>query len=92
MRVHLSARALPGLEPANPHPVLLTIRSAHWISSHAEHRTTAPELLGLLRRRTEVNALILERFHHELRERQNARLFNIDLKDDVLEQLGFFLD
>jgi hypothetical protein len=93
MRVHLSAQALPGhVLAADPSPVLLTIRSVHWLWSHAEHRTTAPDLLTLLRRRTDVNALALDRFQNELSKGQSARLADVELNDEVLERLGFFLD
>lgn len=94
MRVHLSARIVPepGSSAAKADSVLLTIRAVHWQTGHSEHRTTAPELLSLLRRRTDVNALTLERFGEQLRRQQDARLFHIEMGDDLLERVGFFVE
>jgi hypothetical protein len=93
MRVHLSARAISeSSDPNDSRTVLLTIRSAHWAPSRAEHHTTAPELVSILRRHTEIRAIEIERFRDKLNNRQDARLFHINLHDDALQRLGFFLD
>ncbi len=93
MRVDLNAHI-----PPHPYqgfgsvPLVLTIKSAIGIPGQSEYRTTAPELLRMLDKRTDINSAVLDRFKQSLTQAKDARMRNVDLSEEVLTTLGFFID
>lgn len=72
-------------------PLFVTIATARGLPANFQHSTTAQELLELLDKRTDLNAAVLDRFREELRFASQAKLSNVEMSEDLLEKLGFFV-
>ncbi len=72
-------------------PLFVTIETARGIRANYQHSTTAQELLDLLDKRTDLNAAVLDRFREELRFAQIAKLSDVEMSEDLLETMGFFV-
>ncbi|HEX3941939.1 MAG TPA: hypothetical protein VHX11_10700 [Acidobacteriaceae bacterium] len=72
-------------------PLFITLETARGLRAHSQHSTTAQELLDLLDKRTDLNAAVLDRFREELRFAQSAKLSDVEMSEDVLEKIGFFV-
>ena len=57
----------------------------------AGYRRLRDELLHLLDKRTDLNAAVLDRFREELKFTHAAKLSDIEMSEEVLEQIGFFV-
>jgi hypothetical protein len=92
MRVNIRAR-LPHQQASDFRtlPVAVTIENSRGIKANYQHATTAAELLYLLDKRTDLNAAVLDRFREELKFTHAAKLSDIEMSDEVLEQIGFFV-
>ena len=53
--------------------------------------TPTGKLLHLLDKRTDLNAAVLDRFREELKFTHAAKLSDIEMSEEVLEQIGFFV-
>jgi hypothetical protein len=92
MRVNIRAR-LPH-QQANDFrtlPLAVTIETARGLKANYQHATTAAELLHLLDKRTDLNAAVLDRFREELKFTHAAKLSDIEMSEEVLEAIGFFI-
>jgi hypothetical protein len=92
MRVNIRARSPQ--QQANDFrtlPLAVTIENSRGIKANYQHATTAAELLHLLDKRTDLNAAVLDRFREELKFTHTAKLSDIEMSDDVLEAIGFFV-
>jgi hypothetical protein len=92
MRVNIRARSPH--QPVNDFrslPLAVTIENSRGIKANYQHATTAAELLHMLDKRTDLNAAVLDRFREELKFTHAAKLSDIELSDDILEQIGFFV-
>ena len=47
--------------------------------------------MHLLDKRTDLNAAVLDRFREELKFTHAAKLSDIEMSEEVLEQIGFFV-
>jgi hypothetical protein len=93
MRVNLIARAFDRSEPgAGAIPLSLTIRPACGLPGDYEYPTDSAALLLLLRQQTDLPASVLERFEKTLKAPLGARLLGVDLSDNVLTNIGYFID
>ena len=92
MRMNIQARLPKRLsQDFRGLPLFVTIETARGIRANYQHSTTAQELLDLLDKRTDLNAAVLDRFREELRFAQSAKLSDIEMSEDLLETLGFFV-
>jgi hypothetical protein len=92
MRVNIRARAPhPQASDFRSLPLAVTIETARGLKAHYQHATTAAELLLLLDKRTDLNAAVLDRFREELKFTHAAKLSNIEMSEEVLDDIGFFV-
>jgi hypothetical protein len=92
MRVNIRART-PQQHAHDFHslPLAVTIENSRGLKANYQHATTAAELLHLLDKRTDLNAAVLDRFREELKFTRAAKLSDVEMSDEVLEQIGFFV-
>ena len=92
MRVNIKAR-LPHQQASDFRtlPVAVTIENSRGLRANYQHATTAAELLYMLDKRTDLNAAVIDRFREELKFTHAAKLSDIELSEEVLEQIGFFV-
>ena len=94
MRVHLQARStvpVPGSIRGGV-PLTVSIRPANCLAGNYEYQTDSSTLLRLLRRKTDLSELELDHFEVQLLRSKQVRLPAIKLQDDVLEEIGYFID
>lgn len=72
-------------------PLFLTVETARGLPAHYQHSIAAQELFELLDKRTDLNAAVLDRFREELRFARQAKLSDVELSEDLLEKIGFFV-
>jgi hypothetical protein len=91
MRVNIRAR-LPHQQASDFRtlPLAVTIENSRGLKANYQHATTAAELLHLLDKRTDLNAGVLDRFREELKFTHAAKLSDIEMSEEVLEEIGFF--
>jgi hypothetical protein len=70
----------------------LTIRPACGLPGDYDCRTDSKALLRLLRLQTDLPAYVLKQFEVGLRNRYGARLMGVELNDNVLTKIGYFID
>ncbi|MEA2539176.1 MAG: hypothetical protein QOH35_542 [Acidobacteriaceae bacterium] len=92
MRVNIRAR-MPHQQTSDFRtlPVAVTIENSRGLKANYQHATTAAELLHLLDKRTDLNAAVLDRFREELKFTKAAKLSDIEMSEEVLEAIGFFI-
>jgi hypothetical protein len=73
-------------------PVSLTIRPACGLPGDYEFPINSAELLHMLRKQTDLPADVLQRFEKNMRARISGRLLGVELSDDVLTDIGYFID
>jgi hypothetical protein len=93
MRVNLIA------QPSNqtksgigPVPLSLTIRPACGLPGDYEYRTDSSSLLWLLHRQTDLPAAVIDRFERSMYSSADARLLGVELSEQVLTEIGYFID
>jgi hypothetical protein len=91
MRVNIRA-SLPHQQTSDfrTRPVAVTIENSRGLKANYQHATTAAELLRLLDKRTDLDAGVLQRFQEELKFTHAAKLSDIEVSEEVLEEIGFF--
>jgi hypothetical protein len=93
MRVNLITQRSNRFEPgARTIPLSLTIRPACGLPGDYECPTDSATLLRLLRKQTDLPASVLQRFEESLRAPVPAKLLGVELSDDVLTNIGYFID
>ena len=93
MRVHLIATvALDHPIEGGIFPILLKIKPAFGLAGEYQFKTDNKALMSVLYKRTDLNGAVLEKFSDSLRRSQKVRLPNVDLPDQALEEMGFFID
>lgn len=73
-------------------PLSLTIRPACGLPGDYECPTDSAALLRLLRRQTDLPAYVLQNFEKDLGTPFGAKLLGVDLNDNVLTDIGYFID
>jgi hypothetical protein len=73
-------------------PLSLTIRPASGFPGEYQFPTDRETLMQLLRRETDLPASMLERFEGKLVTKVGARLLGVELGDNVLTEIGYFID
>jgi hypothetical protein len=93
MRVNLFAHVAPTPAPeAGPVSVSLTIKPACGLPGTFEYKTDSVALLNMLHRRTDLNGAILSEFKKNLHTSHQVKLLGVDIKDQALEEIGYFVD
>jgi hypothetical protein len=93
MRVNLSIRpSRPSAPLAGTIPLTLTIRPACGVPGDYECSTDSATLLRLLRRQTDLPGYVLEGFEAKLHLPLGARLADVELSENVLTDIGYFID
>lgn len=93
MRVNLSARHSERLaNGAGPIPLKLSIRPACGWPGEYEFPIDSTSLLRLLRRQTDLADSVIEVFGEKLRTTPRASLLGVDLSEQVLTDIGYFID
>ena len=93
MRVNLiiepfsPSKALKGKAPYS-----LTIKPATGFPGEYQMPTDRESLMQLLRQKTDLPAPALERFEAKLVTKVSARLLGVELGDNVLTEIGYFVD
>ena len=94
MRVSLHTQAATSLSTSRTDnvPLSVTIRPSNNLPGSFEYQTDSRSLLQMLRRSTDLSGLAIETFQSELQHGTRARLHVVKLKEETLEQLGYFID
>ncbi len=92
MRVNLITHALNSSRSgAGNFPISLTIRPACGLPGEYNYPTDSASLMRMLQQ-TELPSTVLERFKFKLCSTESARLLGVDLSDQVLTKIGYFVD
>ncbi len=93
MRVNLIAQsAIPGATGIGTIPITLTIRPACGLSGDYLYPTDSATLLSMLRKKTDLPSFVLDRFKGDLHVSHRARLWGVELSDQLLAKIGYFID
>lgn len=93
MKVNLSTRpSRSSASGAVTVPLKLTIRPTCGVPGDYECSTDSASLLRLLRRQTDLPGYVLENFAAQIRLHLAARLTRVELSDNVLTDIGYFID
>ena len=93
MRVNLIAKT-PAFSVFTPGacPVSLTIKPSYGLAGDYEYQTDTASLMKMLRRRTDLHEPVLQRFSRDLQASTSAKLLGVNLTDQTLEEIGYFID
>jgi len=73
-------------------PLSLTLRPSRGAPGEYTYATDSFTLLRLLEAGTDLSSEILRRFMKDIFSSARARLLGVELNDDVLRVIGFFVD
>lgn len=73
-------------------PLSLTIRPACGVPGEYVCPTDSATLLRMLRQNTKLPAAVLQRFQGKMLAASRARLLAVDLSDQLLTEIGYFVD
>lgn len=91
MRMNLITQA-SGIPEAGTIPLSLTLRPACGLPGDYEYPTDITSLIRLLRAQTDLPATVLQRFEEELRAGYHPKLLGVELSEQVLTNIGYFID
>jgi hypothetical protein len=93
MRVNLITEVLSPFQSGHgSFPVSLTIRPACGLPGEFQFPTDSDSLLRMLHKQTDLPSPVLERFEGNLNERRSAKLLGVELSEQVLTKIGYFID
>ena len=70
----------------------LTIRPACGLPGEYSYATDTRSLLRMLRRQTDLPGTVLEQFRMKLTITSTAKLMGVELNEQTLTQIGYFVD
>lgn len=73
-------------------PLSLTLRPSRGAPGEYTYLTDSFTLLRLLEGRTDLPSEVIRRFMRDIFASAKARLLGVELNDDVLQVIGFFVD
>ena len=73
-------------------PLSLTIRPACGLPGDYEYPTDSNSLIRMLRAQTDLPGTVLQRFEDELRAGSHPKLLGVELSEQILTPLGYFID
>lgn len=94
MRVNLITHALSSSSRSATEgfPVSLTIHPACGLPGEYSYSTDTASLLQMLRQQTDLPATVLEQFRMKLTITSTAKLMGVDLNEQTLTRIGYFVD
>ena len=93
MRVNLITKSSGQIKPGTASLSLsLKIRPACGLPGEYEYNTDSASLVWMLRRQTDLPASVIERFEERMHTAFNAHLLGVELSDNVLTEIGYFVD
>jgi hypothetical protein len=91
MRMNLLTHA-SGTPDSGTIPLSLTLRPACGLPGDYEFPTDSASLLRMLRAQTDLPSTVLQRFEEELRAGYQPKLLGVELSEQVLTNIGYFID
>ena len=73
-------------------PVTVQIRPSCGMPGEHSYRTDSYALRNMLKRRTDLSGVDIDCFMTQLRTCAGARLFRVELNDQTLREIGYFID
>jgi hypothetical protein len=93
MRVNLITQALsPFQSGPGSFQISLTIKPACGLPGEYQYPTNSASLLRLLHQQTDLPASVLQKFEGNLSTFHCARLLGVELSEQVLTKIGYFVD
>ena len=93
MRVNLITQALsPFKSGPGSFQISLTIKPACGLPGEYQYPTDSASLLRLLHQQTDLPDSVLQRFKGSLTQFHSARLLGVELSEQVLTKIGYFVD
>ncbi len=91
MRMNLIAQH-PATSEESAATILLTIRPSCGIPGDYQFKTTSASLMLMLHKKTELSFDALSRFEGEVCSYPCARLIAVEMSDEILTEIGYFID
>lgn len=91
MRMNLIAQA-SGEPESGSIPLSLILRPACGLPGDYEYPTDIASLIRMLRSQTDLPGTVLQRFEDELRAGSHPKLLGVELSEQVLTNIGYFID
>ena len=93
MRVNLiSQTSTKFAHGATTIPLTLTIRPSCGVPGDYQYTTDSSALLRMLRRETDLPAIVIGKFESKLYDESESRLLGVELNDRTLTEIGYFVD
>jgi len=93
MRMNLIARRSDTSEESTSTiPLSLTIRPSCGVPGDYQFKTTSASLMRMLHRKTDLSFDTLNRFEGEMYSYPCARLSGVEMNDETLTEIGYFID
>ena len=73
-------------------PLSLTLRPACGLPGDYEYPTDSTSLIRMLRSQTDLPGTVLQRFEDELHAGYQPKLLGVELSEQVLTNIGYFID
>ena len=73
-------------------PLSVVIKPANNVLGSFEYQTDSDSLLQLLRRKTDLSGYVLDGFRKDLEVSTQGQLRAVSFNEEVLEQIGYFID
>jgi hypothetical protein len=70
----------------------LTVKSAFGFPGEYQTQTTRDQLLHLLKSKTHLARIKIERFDRSMSTADGARLLDVELSEALLTEIGYFID
>ncbi len=91
MRMNLNARAVSQGSDLPENGILLTIRPSCLLPGDYSYTTTSDSLQRMLRR-TDLPSTVIEKFETGIYTPKGANLPGVEISEETLTQIGYFLD
>lgn len=93
MRMNLIARRSEASEESTTSiPLSLTIRPSCGVPGDYQFKTTSASLMRMLHKKTDLPFDALNRFEGEVYSYPCARLTGVELSEETLTEIGYFID
>lgn len=73
-------------------PLSLTLKPSCGLPGDYEFPTDSASLVRLLRAQTDLPGTVIQHFEDDISAGYNPKLMGVELNDNVLEKIGYFID
>ncbi len=73
-------------------PVLVQVQPSRGMQGQHSYKTDTYALRSMLKRRTDLSGLAIDGFISQLKSASGARLSGVELNDQTLREIGYFVD